>query len=208
MAQDPEAPAAEEPDPIEDSPEPEASDSGQDSPEPQQPPEPAEKRVSAAQAALHAKTRENADLRRQIEALESRRPDAGGPVEEETPRERELRERVEAYEWQTAESVYGPDLLEAYATAAELYANDPTPMGALASYEAYHEARLAGATAAAPAAEGLPSRTEALKPRVDANRSDAASLSQLDNDIEEAKRMGNDAGLLKGVSALLRRQPG
>jgi hypothetical protein len=205
VAQDPEAPAPEEPDPIEVSPEPEASDSGQDSPEPQQPTDAeeltAQQRISAAQARLTAKNRENADLRAQIAALESRRPDGGEPDEAETPREAEYRARLEQMQWETTESVYGPELVGAYVAAAELYASDPTPMGALASYEAYHQARL-GEGAAAPEPDALPSRSEAVKPRVDANRSDAAVLSQLDNDIEEAKRTGD---LDKGVGALMRR---
>jgi len=196
VAQDPEAPAPEEQDPIEDSPEPEASDSGQDSPEPQQPTDEgtAEARLRATQAALTRKNREAADLQRKIEALESRRPDGVEPSEPETPRERELRERVEAYEWQTAESVYGPELMEVYTASAELYAADPTPSGALASYEAYHQARSAQeGKVAAPAAAGerLPTRSEAVQPRVDANRQDAAVLSQLDHDVEEAKRAGS-----------------
>lgn len=212
MADDPEVPAAEPEDPAPpDSPEGEApSDSDQDSPEPQQPTdETAEQRRLATQQELTRKNQENADLRRQIRELENRRP-GDEPDEPMSPREQELQRQVTENEWDRTELVYGTDVVQAALTAYSVAEEDPSPGGLVASYEAYHQARLKSATPAAAAqaaAAGTPTRAEAVRPRVDSNRSDVADLSQLDNDIEEAKRAGNDAGLLKGVSALLKRVP-
>ena len=212
MATDPADPALDQQDPDEDSPaEVETGDSVQDSPEPQ-PTEtdagPSEARIAAAQRAMHEAKAEAARLHRENEALKSRRPDLGAEDEAVSERELEYQNRIAELEWERATNVYGQEAVDAVTAAHELVTDDPTPMGMMAAYEAYHQARLTGskapAAAAAAAGEKPPTRAEAVQPRVDANRSDA-DLSQLDNQIEEAKRAGTDAGLEKGVGAMLRK---
>lgn len=205
MGKDSDAPAPEDQDPAPlDSPEPpDQSDSGTNSPPPQPTAQDssADARVKAAQTALHFKALEYVRLQEENDALKARLATSVGDDEDEiSPRERDLQRRLRAYEEEKLAAIYGTDAIEALEAARKVATRDPSPTGQMASYMAFAEAMGRGTPPPASTPEA-PTRAEAVVPRVEPNRSDAADLTSLDADIEEAKRKGDLAGFLKAQVA-------
>lgn len=101
-----------------------------------------------------------------------------------------MQQRLEEAEWTIARAIYDEPTIDAYATAATLLERADTAADHVAAFEAYHQARLGGATpaaaTAAPASSGAPPPA-AVQPRVDSNRSDAPVLPDVDAQLREAK---------------------
>lgn len=113
---------------------------------------------------------------------------------------------LEADSWRAAEALYGEGAVAAYSAAYEIFERAQTPADYIAAFEAYHDIRSKGGSpedAAAAAAGEQPvrrTRSEAVQPRVDLNRSDAGPDLN-DKGVEEARKSGD---LGKFVSAATR----
>ena len=201
MPEDSTAPVIDDPAPTADTPAPEPDDTGANTPSEQQPTVDWQARHKATQSELTKKSQALARVEGELEALRSQRPETSDEtVEDETPRERALRERLATLEWDRTETVYGAEAVEAYRAAFEIAKRDPSPMGTLASYVAFAEAYRSDAAPAAPTA---PTTAAAVTPRVDLNRSDATDLGSLDPDIEEATRQGDLGKFAKAATRLM-----
>jgi len=151
-------------------------------------------RYKAAQAELTRTKQEYAALRNAAEADEDEDEETEEPVQ---PRKRgrnwqaeaeAAQRRAEAAEWVIAESVYGGEVIEAYKVFADLFNAAETAADQVAALVAFHqklEAASAPQATATPSAPPVPTREQAVEPRVDSNRSD---LLPDEVAIEEAKR--------------------
>jgi hypothetical protein len=164
---------------------------------------------------------ENADLRRRLEAYEAASAEDGNDRDGEQARPpsrfrpgAESRRSVMQADIVPAVSVHGPEAVEAYSRVANLLDQATTPADRITALEVYREARSAGAPPPrqqAPAPR-LPTRAEAVMPRVesdqpeavmprvDLNRADAAPDSdQIDLSRYEAGSHGGVGGFVRAV---------
>jgi Skp family chaperone for outer membrane proteins len=177
----------------------------------QQSPQPMdwESRYKASQAEL---TRKSQALIAKDQELDELRISGEGDEEgDDTPRVRKsnrqseavaaMQERLEEAEWTIARAIYDEPTIDAYATAATLLEKADTAADHVAAFEAYHQARLGGATpaVAASAPAGAPPPA-AVQPRVDSNRSDAPVLPDVEAQLREATEK-HDLGA--GIRAIL-----
>lgn len=96
---------------------------------------------------------------------------------------------LEADSWALAEQVYGTEAIAAYTAAAQLIEKATTPADHLAAFEAYHSIRSGESEAPAEGAAAMPTRGQALTPKVDANRSDLGpDLQEADEKLAEARK--------------------
>lgn len=207
------APAATEPASPPATPDAPAADTAQATPPAPQPNEdPLEVRNRNQQAEItrqqQARARaedEASELREQLAARDAGDgADGGEPGEAKPPRQ--SRTNAEAAEWQAkyeqeawarAEALHGPAVLTAYNGFAEMWDRAESPADHLNALEAYVQARIAGAPAPAAGGTPLPTREQAVQPRVDPNRSDAPPVDPID----PAKFAGGANG---GVSGWLK----
>ncbi len=117
------------------------------------------------------------------------------PEPQPRQRERASEDRLAGDSWVLAEQLYGAEAVTAYGKAAKLWNRAVTPADHVAAMEAYHEARLAGATpqqAASPQAQG-----NAPQPRIESNRPDEGpNQTEIDRKAEAAKAKGDSRGWL------------
>jgi hypothetical protein len=137
-----------------------------------------------------------------------RKPAAGESTADDADAEgdNEYATALESDSWRAAEAIYGAEAIDAYDAAFDIFERAQTPADYIAAFEAYHEIRSGGGTqedAADAAADATTkrSRSAAVQPRVDLNRSDAGPDLN-DKDVEEARKSGD---LGKFVSAATRR---
>lgn len=193
----------------EDTPDPDDAD-GQDTPEDAAQPTDWEARYKEQQKVLARQGQELGVWRRGEKPATSRRSEAAPkPAEGDDEADDDGYVAVlEADSWRAAEALYGEGAVEAYSAAYEIFERAQTPADYIAAFEAYHDLRSNGgsaadAAAAAAAAGEQParrSRSEAVQPRVDLNRSDAGPDLN-DKSVEEARKSGD---LGKFVSAATR----
>jgi hypothetical protein len=178
----------------------------------QQSPQPTdwESRYKASQAeltrksqALIARERDLEDLR--AASTESDEGDEEAPQPGRKPNRQaetiaKYEERLAEAEWTIARSIYDDSTIDAYSSAATLLESAETATDHVAAFEAYHQARLGGATPAAAAPTVGAPPPSAVAPRADSNRSDAPVLPDVEAQLREASEK-HDLGL--GVKALL-----
>ena len=168
-----------------------------------------ERRYKAAQAELTRQAQARAKAERELSELQAAADEPDEDEQEATPRKRASRSSADAElwqqraleaEWVNAQSIYGEDIIGAYTAAAELLDRAQTPADYVGAFEAYHQARLEGATPAAAAQRtSPPAQAQAVLPRADSNRSDAPP--DLTKQIEEAKRSGDLMAFVKAKLA-------
>lgn len=210
MTLDPTAPGMASADP-QGNPQVDPPDSAQDSRQPQS--TDWEARTRAAQADLTRRAQENADLRRQLAELQQepqQQPEGQQPAAQRGPTRaqqeaEEYQQRWLESEWARAEAIHGPEVLDAYGEAAQLFDQATGPIDFVTAFETYHQLRSRGATPQ-QAAEGsqAPSRQQAVQPRVDPNLGAPPANDQLERTLQEAKAQG-PAGLGRFVGASLER---
>jgi hypothetical protein len=168
-----------------------SEDTAQTTPPPAQPTEDWQARYKALQTEFTRKAQALSGAESELAELRSA-PAASDEDDDEAPKRggREsaalvaARDRAEQAEWQIAEMVHWTEAVEAYALQAQMEGTAQTASDRITAFvaaaEKYHQARLGGATPAAAAPSGLPTRAEAVQPRVDQNQSDAPAPSNLD----------------------------
>lgn len=176
------------------------------------PPSPAptvdwENRYKAAQAELTKQQMARAAAERERDALKFERstepdddsePTPARPAKRNSEAAAEWQKRALAAEWQIAASVHGGEVMAAYTKAAELLNSAGSPSDYVNAFRVFHQ-ELAKAEAQPPAAPEAPVPPPSAP--VDSNRSDAASLAEVDQKLREAA----EAKDLKGwISAKIR----
>lgn len=156
-------------------------------------------RYRALQAEFTRKAQALAEAERQLAELSA--PEEPESDDEQAPparkggrksqREIELEQALAARDWQIAESIFEPAVIEAYRPFETMWTAATTPADYLNALEAYHQARLAGIQPAPPA---TPSAPVAAAPLVDSNRQ--APATELQDKAREAKEKGNLRGWL------------
>lgn len=206
MSKELEAPNAEQADPTEDTPPAPAEDTAANTPEDTQPDW--QKRYKDAQAELTRQAQARRALEDEVLAMRGRQPEPAAPPEDETPRERALREQLEEIEadraekeWTAVRTEYGP-MVDAYSIFQRGFELDPSPRGILNAYVESIRA-LAGPAEPEVPKKAKPTRDEATRPITDDNRP-AAGSAQADLEQIKAKAVEKkDPGLY--VGAQLRR---
>jgi hypothetical protein len=198
MATEPDAAADADEEPSEDTPDSDDADEAEDTPESEQPID-WEARYKEAQKAISRQGAELELLRRgegeSDEADDEADDDEADDAPPAQPQSRGS-DRLEHDSWELAEQRYGPEALEAYASASRIWDQAETPADFIAAFEAYHDIRSNGgskgdATAAATGTKKQ-SRAKAVEPRVDLNRTDAGpDPTDLDSQIEGARAKGD-----------------
>lgn len=151
--------------------------------------------------ALIDRDRELADLRAESpESDDDEEPPARVRKNRQSESVAEYKERLEEAEWTIARAIYDEPQIEAYSAAATLLEAATTASDHVAAFEAYHQARLGGATPAAAAPTVGAPPPSAVAPRADSNRSDAPVLPDVEAQLREASEK-HDLGL--GIRALL-----
>jgi hypothetical protein len=177
----------------------------------QQSPQPTdwESRYKASQAELTRKSQ--ALIARERELTELQRAGDGSEEEGDEPPARsrtstrqsealaKAEERLAEAEWTIARAIYPEQAIDAYVAASTLLDHAETASDHVAAFEAYHQARLGGATPAAAAPSGAPPPA-AIAPRADSNRSDAPVLPDVEAQLREAKEKHD---LSSGIRAIL-----
>jgi hypothetical protein len=211
MAAEPNEAPADEQDPETDTPEGEAQEPTEDTPQPEQQVEDFEARYKEAQKVIARQGHELGLLRAGETPPpdeEAEEPDEGTEVGEPSGANPAYVERLEKQSLELAASLYGQEAIAAYDSVHPILTRAVTMADYMAGLEAYHELRSKGATpkeaAAAKAKGGAPTRDEALKPRVDANRSDAGPDPSVVAQLEEARKKGGPESFAKFVHAATR----
>lgn len=211
-------PAADAPVPPADSPAPDDGTQAGNSPAPPQPVED-NPRVIAAQAALTRKSQEAAELRRERDELLAAReaPDDEDEEAEPAPARRSTREptaaeraalaRAAAAEQTVAEQIYGTNVVDAYDEWLPMWNGTTTKADEITALLAFADKiRGAAPQAPAPAADAAaapPARAEAVAPRVDLNRPDAAPDLDLDpTKFEDGQNGGAKGFFLKQLEKI------
>lgn len=91
-------------------------------------------------------------------------------------------------EWAAIRAEYPPEIVDAYAEASRNWQLDPSPRGAITGFQqglAAFAARVSAASNGEP--EPLPTRDQAVRPRVDTSRSDAPDPDAIKTRIAGAK---------------------
>lgn len=193
------APTEEQADPTEDTPQASTEDTAANTPADTSPAW--EKRYKDVQAELTRQAQARRALEDELLALRSRQPEEPTVPEDETPRERALRERLEAIEaerentaWNEVRGQYGP-MVDAYEVFARGYQLDPSPRGIL---NAYVESIRALAGPGEP--EPPKTRKQPAHPVTDDNRaatgSAQADLDQIKAEAVAKKDPGRYVGAL------------
>jgi hypothetical protein len=178
MADIDQAPLDTDPDPTEDTPEVDAEDTTQAD---DQPGSDLETRYAEAQATLTRQAQELALFRGKAKADEPVETPAAAPGDD-------YMARATQDSWALAERLHGAEAIDAYRVAYRLYEAAATPADFVTAFEAYHDIR-SGKVAETAKGSGKPSRTAALAPRVDANRSDPGpDLANADEKLAEARK--------------------
>lgn len=166
-----------------------------------------EVRYKAAQAELTRKSQalaqKDAELAQLMSSEDEMDEDEDAPVParkvgRKSEREVALEEALLARDWQIAQSIYEPEVIEAYTVFATMFNVAQTPADYISAAEAYHQNRLKGATPQQAAAAPAPSSS--VMPRTDSNRSDAPSLPEVEQKLREAEKKKD---LMGWVSAKL-----
>lgn len=186
MPTDPNATPAPEPDPPEDT----QADSAADTAADTQGSSDWESRYKQLQSRTSKVERERDLLRQQVSTVDDEPEEE--PEPEEPKRREQSTDRLARDSWTLAEQVYGEQALDAYGRAAKLLDRAVTPADHVAAFEAYHEARIAGAKPPVAAAQA---QGEAPQPRIESNRPDAGpDLTEIDREVEAAKAKGDSRG--------------
>lgn len=171
-----------------------APDTEANTPQPQQPTDSWEARYKALQAEKSRKETILAAKDKQLRELlasagEDEDGDAPAPtrkVAHKSEREAALEAALLQRDWQIAEAIFPPDVIESYGVFANLFNQAQTPADYISAAEAYHQNRVKGAAPQQAAAPG-PAPTSVM-PRSDSNRSDAPSLPEIEQKLREAEK--------------------
>jgi hypothetical protein len=140
--------------------------------------------------ALIAKEKEIADLRLAREEDDEEEEEEPTRARKSSRRSAEIadyEERLAEAEWTIARAIYDEPTITAYASAATLLDQAKTASDHVAAFEAYHQARLGGATPEEATPRGAPPPA-AVQPRADSNRSDAPVLPEIEQKLREAEK--------------------
>lgn len=194
------------PDPTEDTPDAEAEDTAEDDDSGQSDWTPKDRKEALRK--VQEQGQENARLRAELELLRGdgdEADDAEDDVEADDQgdgTDDAYTRRLERQSWTLAEQIHGREAVDAYNKAFyPLYDKAQTPADHIAALEAYHRARLGEAPRSTSTADKKPSRDEALRPRVDSNRSDGSPDS--DDKIAEARKSGKLSDFTGAAAAAL-----
>ena len=210
MATEPDAAADADEDPSEETPDSDDAEQAKETPESEQPID-WEARYKEAQKAISRQGAELKILRRgEVESDEADDEEYEDEADDAEPAQPQSRgaAQLERDSWELAEQRYGPEAIEAYASASRIINRASTPADFVAAFEAYHEIRSNGgskeeATAAATGTQKQ-SRAKAVEPRVDLNRSDAGpDLNDLESQFAGAKAKGDLKGFVHAATTAL-----
>lgn len=175
-----------EPDPTADTPEADPEDTADDADSDAQP-DFTPKDRSEATRKITELAQQNAQLRAEAAAARSKPADTAS--DQADPEEDDYLEQQNAL---IASELYGEEVTAAADAVWPLLTNAVTTADYMAALEAYHAKRSAGlppadAAADAGAAAGTQSRADAVRPRVDTNRTESPDS---DKELEAAKKSG------------------
>lgn len=190
MAADDQAPPDDDPDPTEDTPDAAVEDQTEADDQPGSDPA---ARLAEAQATITRQAQELALFRGKAKADEPVEAPAAASGDDYTA-------RATQDSWALAEQLHGTEAIDAYRVAFKLYERAATPADYVTAFEAYHDIR-SGKVAETAKGSGKPSRTAALAPKVDANRSDPGpDLANADEKLAEARK-GTSLGAFAAAAA-------